>query len=171
MHLGIVLPTNWDVSRTSGGHTRALAPNTVRGNVMIEIMPIIERPENVSAWRDEVIARAIPNGCESRVADRAEMISAVGWPLNVFDVEILRDGAVIECQLHVFYFVLEYAAQVIARVGVPEAYPELRGELLRVTASGAPLWSADGEVVAMSQLWQDVETRPAPEVKPTAPPK
>lgn len=168
MRLLIVLPTNWEVSR-SDRRLVAVAPSTVQGGVRIEVEPIVWRPDDPAVWRDECIARHAPSDGRAAINDRAELTSAVGWPLNVFDIEITRAGAVIERQLHVFYFILEYACHVVAHVTSPDAYGALRDELLKVLASGRPLWDADGEIVALQQLWHDVEMPPSPEAGSSAP--
>lgn len=153
MTLDVVVPRSWAIRVEKTGRRVATAPDTARGGISIIVAPIHPRPDNFLSLRDEGILRQAPSGATSAIVERADLLSAVGWPINVFDVESRRDGVVVERQLHIVYFLLEYIGWAYARVTRPEVYADLRGELLEVLSTGQPRWNADGEIVSVSQMW------------------
>lgn len=137
MRLAVTLPERWNL-RVAG--PRVLAE--VEPGIELEVAPIAELPEDVSAWSRDVPLHDKTGGVVTVEVIRSyEAKSDLDWPLVVHESRGLdADGNRLQDRLHVLFVLVEHCSMIAIR-GTDEArFAALRDELLAVARTGRPEW-------------------------------
>lgn len=129
---------------------RLVIPNSdIEGPAALECSPIRPLPVDLTGWQRRVLAPRDP--CQRvHVRETAQTETASGWPVTLVRSDVVDgDGAVIACQLHGFYQLIDRGCVVAVSGAEAAAVEARRGDLLVAEVD----WRSD-ELVALSQLWE-----------------
>ena len=137
MRLAVTLPERWNV-RVAG--PRVLAE--IEPGIELEVAPIAELPEDVTAWSRGVPHQDKTGGVASVEVTRSyEAKSDLEWPIVVHESRGLdANGKRLQDRVHVLFVLVEHCSMIAIR-GTDEArFAALRDELLAVARTARPEW-------------------------------
>jgi len=138
---------------------RAATTMIVRGDLaaptaVVEIAAIASVPDRSDAWVRMTLARDITPPVQLRIDRAEELICRDGWRGNVVIGVVHSAEQILEYRCGVYLRLFDdLGTSVLVRAGAAGDLDAAMRELLPQVVAGSPDWRADGEVVALSQLF------------------
>lgn len=119
-----------------------------------EVGAIASVPDASEAWVGLTVARDITSPIQLRIDSATEFTCRDGWRGHVLVGVVHNENEVREHRAGVFLRLLDdLGVSMIVRAGTGADLETAMNELLPLIVAGSPDWYADGEVIAISQLF------------------
>jgi hypothetical protein len=131
----------------------------VRGEVtaptaVVEIAAIASVPDLTEAWVRSTLARDIVPPRKLRIDSADEMRCHDGWLGHILVGVVHEEHQIYEARCGVYLRLFDdLGTSVLVRAGTAADLDTAMKELLPQLVAGTPDWRADGEVIAISQLF------------------
>jgi len=142
------------VARTPlGGTVHEVFPD-----VTLELAPLRPLPPDLKAWGDHVVFRRVKRTAY-RVRNVEDLTTDAGWPVTFFtsDVMVKDTRQVYERRLHALFLFLYHGGVATVRSRHPERFDAAIGEVRPVLLKGRPRWKTEGEIGALSEIWEGLD--------------
>jgi hypothetical protein len=163
MQIQLSLPHGWPVVKLDRQQL-VLVPGTSPNATDLFLASgwLVPLPDNEQSWYEQALRVDMAPSVKLTIVSTTRDKTQSGWPMTVVEARAsVNEGLVAEYRMAAFYTFFEYGAVVLVRGKIAERYDTYRDTLIEIMKTGAPSWQAEGEIVALADLYHPLENKPA----------